>query len=105
MAFIITFNVESSRTATFVNSVKALGDWVPLTPTSFLVKPTVPLKGIMEALQPMLGPKDDLWVIGAMAPWTAYGDPIAEDHVETELGEPFGDWIPRDWEEETQSRP
>lgn len=105
MAFIITFNVEYRRAATFASSVKALGDWVPLTPTSFLVETTVPLKSIMETLQPILGPKDDLWVMGAVAPWAAHSEPIAEDHVETWLGEPFGDWVPRDWDEETQSRP
>jgi hypothetical protein len=103
MAYVVSFCVEPPRDVELVQAIKALGEWGRLTPTSFILECENDPGVIMEQLQPMLGPKDDLWMISASGPWAAYGDPIVEELM-TWVG-PEASWVPRDWDEKTASRP
>lgn len=104
MAHVFIFSVEPSRELGLVEAIKALGEWGILTPTSYLVEGEFDPGKVMECLQPMLGPMDALWVIKAGAPWAGHGDPIVGDLAVACLGHDQA-WIPRDWDEATQSRP
>ena len=53
---------------------------------------------MMEALQPLLGPADSLWILAVTAPWSSYGDPFVEDHATALLGE-AEDYLPKDWDD------
>jgi hypothetical protein len=104
MAYIVTFSVEPPREAGLIEAIKALGDWADLTPTTYLLQCEVEPGSLMEALQPMLGPKDSLWVFPACGPWAGYGDVLVDELVVAWVG-PDALWVPRDWDEATQSRP
>lgn len=53
---------------------------------------------MMEALQPLLGPADSLWILAVTSPWSSYGDPIVADHATALLGE-AEDYVPKDWDD------
>jgi hypothetical protein len=104
MPLVITFQVEQVRCAALIEAVKSFGDWSELTPSSYLSTTDISPGAVMEKLQPLLGPADNLWVVSASGPWAAYSDPVAEDHAVVLLGQD-DKWIPRDWDEISQSRP
>ncbi len=104
MAYIVTFSVEPPRVAGLLEAIKALGEWGELTPTTYILQSDVDPGSIMEMLQPRLGPKDDLWVFRAGGPWAGYGDVLVEE-LATAWVSPEALWVPRDWDDATQSRP
>lgn len=104
MPFIITFEIEEIRRVSLVSALKGLGDWSAMTSSSYLVATDAGAGGIMETLQPLLGPADSLWVISAAGPWAGYGNPEADDHAVSVLGRDDA-WTPKDWDEATKSRP
>lgn len=93
--FFIIFEVEERYATVFSASVKSLGDWAILTPTTIMVRTKKSSESVMEQLQPLIGPGDSLWLITPSAPWSGYGDPIACDHVEAALGPESGNWVPK----------
>lgn len=104
MSVIVTFETDEQRAIALVGHIKSLGEWGALTPSSYLVETTASPGLVMEQLQPLLGPQDELWVFSVTAPWAGYGSVEVEDLAVGQLG-PFTDWVPRDWDEESQSRP
>lgn len=103
MAYIVAFAVEPSREAGLIEAIKALGEWGVLLPTALILQCEADAGAIMETLQPMLGPKDDLWVFRACGPWAGYGDVLVDELAAAWVG-PEASWVPRDWDEATQSR-
>lgn len=104
MSLIVTFRADERRAVGLIDDIKSLGEWGVLTPTSYLVGTISSPGEVMEKLQPLLGPDDDLWVFTVSAPWAGYGNAEVEDVAVGQLGE-FEDWVPRDWDEVRQSRP
>ena len=104
MAYILSFSVEPLRGAVLVEHIKALGEWAELTPSTYVLRCEVKPGSIMETLQPMLGPKDCLWVFQVRGPWAGYGDPLVEESVGAWVSSEAS-WVPRDWDETTQGRP
>lgn len=105
MSFVVAFSVdEHDRRASVVERVKALGDWAILTLNTHYFAGEVKPGEALETIQPMLGPQDALWVFAVYNPWAGHGDPLADDDVAGTLG-PGEDWIPRDWDDATESRP
>lgn len=104
MSLVVTFAVEQARNAALIDVVKSLGDWCALTSSSYLIATNIGAGGVMEKLQPLLGPTDSVWVVSASGPWAGYGASEVEDSAVALLGEE-DDWIPRDWDEATKSRP
>jgi len=104
MPLVVTFEVDQARSASLIDAVKSLGDWSALTSSSYLLATNVGAGGVIERLQPLLGPADSLWVISASGPWAGYGSPEVEDHTVTLLGRE-DDWVPKDWDNVTKSRP
>ena len=105
MPFIVTFSVEEpSRRSEVVGGIKALGDWAELNAHAYYFVGDAKAGETMESLQPMLGPNDNLWVFTVCNPWAGYGNVLADGDVAATLG-PDEDWIPRDWDEVTRSRP
>ncbi len=104
MAYIVLLSVEPPRKAGLIEAIKALGDWGELTPTSYLVHGGADPGSIMEMLQPMLGPRDALWVFPASGPWAGYGDVLVDELVAAWVS-PEASWVPYDWDEAKQSRP
>jgi hypothetical protein len=103
MSLIVTFKTDVQRAVALIDYIKSLGEWGVLTPTSYLVGTTASPGRVMEKLQPLLGPDDDLWVFSVRSPWAGYGNVEAEDVAVGQLGK-FADWVPRDWDEARQSR-
>jgi hypothetical protein len=67
-----------------------------LTPASYVLDSKRDVRAIIEALQPMLGPKDCLAAVTISSPWAAYCDPLVEEMTEAVLGK-GEDYIPKDW--------
>ena len=103
MAYIVLFSVEPPRATGLIETIKAFGEWGELTPTAYLLQCEADPGSIMETLQPMLGPKDELWVFRASGPWAGYGDVLAEELAVARVS-PEASWVPRDWNAATQSR-
>ena len=61
MSLIVTFKTDEQRAVALINYIKSLGEWGVLTPTSYLVGSTASPGQVMEELQPLVGPDDDLW--------------------------------------------
>ena len=99
MAYIVIFECDDPNTkANVTAAIKGIGEWAKLTSQSYLLDIPHAVSGLMEALQPMLGPADSLWVFTPKAPWSGYGDPIVDDHLNGHLGD-AEDYIPKDWDE------
>lgn len=104
MSLIVTFKTDEQRAIGLIAGIKSLGEWGVLTPSSYLVGTSASPGHVMEILQPLLGPDDDLWAFSVSAPWAGYGNVEVEDVAVSQLG-PFSDWVDRDWDEASQSRP
>lgn len=105
MPFVVAFNADhDDRRADVVERIKARGDWAILTLNTFFFAGDAMPGEALEAIQPMLGPQDALWVFTVSSPWAGHGDPLADEHVAGTLG-PGDEWIPRDWDGEAKSRP
>ena len=102
--FLIIFDVQEQFAAAFITSVKSLGNWAMLTPTTMMINTKKSSEGVMEQLQPLIGPSDSLWLITPSIPWSAFGDPIVIDHVEAALGPENGNWAPKDWNAQLDRR-
>ncbi len=98
------YDVEERFLAEFSDNLKNLGSWAMLTPTAMMIRTKETPEDIMEKLQPLIGPKDSLWLVTPSSPWTGYGDPIVDDFIHAELGPDKGDWVPKDWNDELKRR-
>ncbi|MEM7690297.1 MAG: hypothetical protein AAF291_14865 [Pseudomonadota bacterium] len=99
MKLVIIFECDQSARYEGVEAaIKALGDWGKLTSNAILIETKQEIADLMDQLQPILGPKDHLWIFEAGAKWSSYGDPIVEDHATALLGSEVA-YIPRDWDE------
>ena len=104
MAYIVIFESDDAIVkANLVAALKRRGDWAELTSQSYLLDTQDQISRLMEALQPLLGPTDSLWVFTPRAPWSGHGDPIVDDYVHSHIGE-AQDYIPKDWDEASGSR-
>ena len=104
MNLVIVFECDQdARQKSIESAIKSVGDWGKLTSNAILIETNQEIAYLMEQLQPMLGPKDRLWIFEAGAKWSSCGDPIVEDHASALLG-PEVDYIPRDWDEEAGER-
>lgn len=104
MNYLITFDIADTAVRDAISgAIRRLGNWSELTPQSILVESEAAVRPIIEPLQRLLGPRDAIWVFSVSPPWAGHGDPIAEDHAVTLLGD-FEDWAPADWDDELGGR-
>ncbi len=104
MNIIIVFECEEeARRKKIEAAIKLHGDWGLMTSDAILLETAHDIRILMEELQPLLGPKDNLWMFQAKAPWSSHGICIVEDHAAALMG-PAVDFIPKDWDEEAGYR-
>lgn len=105
MNYLITFGTNPTRNEQLHKSIRELGEFGLVTPTSYVVQSDLTAASIIELLQKDLGPSDDIGVFAVCQPWASYCDVIVEDFLVGALGD-FEDWTPRDFEsEESNDKP
>lgn len=103
MKHLITFTATAIKYPDILEQIKKLGYWGEVTPSSFFVVSQENAGVITERLQLLLGPQDAVAVFSVSQPWASHCDIIVEDLLLSKIGQDE-DWIPHDWDEETQSR-
>lgn len=102
--YLVIFEVEQRFASTVVANIKNLGNWAQMTSSAFMLATNHTPGDVMERLQPLIGPRDSLWLVSPITPWTGYGDPTVEDYLTATLGEEMGDWMPKDWDDAVGTR-
>lgn len=97
--FFVIYDVEERFQSKFSKTLKSLGAWAILTPSAMMVKTEKSPEAVMEQLQPLIGPRDSLWLVTPSRPWSGYGDPTVDDCLQVALGPDNGNWVPKDWNE------
>lgn len=96
---LITLSTNPTRSERLHESIRGLGEYGLVTPTSYVVQSDLTAASIIELLQKGLGPSDDIGVFAVGQPWATFCDLIVENFLVGAHGE-FEDWTPRDYESE-----